>query len=96
MPFSTRYVSEIIIMTNLLKTSEQGAVPDFIIRRAIRALCRQRLKEIDLGGFEANHAEKMRWIEQVRQRGTIADLPEKANEQHYEVGLQLHGGTVSF
>jgi len=63
----------------------QGLVPDFILRRAIRLLLRQRLREIDAGSFEANHAAKMKWIEEVRARTTIADVPEKANEQHYEV-----------
>ena len=64
---------------------DQGLVPDFILRRAIRLLLRQRLREIDAGSFEANHAAKMKWIEEVRARTTIADVPEKANEQHYEV-----------
>jgi len=64
---------------------DQGLVPDFILRRAIRLLLRQRLREIDAGSFEANHAAKMKWIEEVRARRTIADVPEKANEQHYEV-----------
>ena len=61
-------------------------VPDFLIRIAIRLLLRQRLRDIDHGSFEADHAAKMRWIEEVRERERIADLPEKANEQHYEVG----------
>ncbi|KAG6895445.1 hypothetical protein C0992_001181 [Termitomyces sp. T32_za158] len=64
---------------------DRGLVPDFIIRRVIRALLRERLREIDQGSFEANHAAKMHWIEQVRARDKIADVPEKANEQHYEV-----------
>ncbi|CAA7261845.1 unnamed protein product [Cyclocybe aegerita] len=64
---------------------DRGLVPDFILRRAIRMLCRQRLREIDAGSFEENHAAKMRWIEEVRARKTIADVPEKANKQHYEV-----------
>ena len=63
----------------------QGLVPDFIIRPTIRALCRQRLREIDAGSFEANYKAKMEWIEGVRARSKIADLTEKANEQHYEV-----------
>jgi hypothetical protein len=65
----------------------QGLVPDFILRPVIRMLCRQRLREINHGSFEANHAAKMKWIEDVRTRETIADTPEKANEQHYEVSL---------
>ena len=60
-------------------------VPDFVLRPVIRALCRQRLREIDEGSFEANYAAKMKWIEGVRARSKIADLTEKANEQHYEV-----------
>ncbi|KAG6865374.1 hypothetical protein C0991_003151 [Blastosporella zonata] len=62
-----------------------GLVPDFVVRRIIRVLLRQRLREIDYGSFEANHAAKMQWIEQVRARETIADATDKANEQHYEV-----------
>ncbi|KAF5375371.1 hypothetical protein D9615_007920 [Tricholomella constricta] len=64
---------------------DKGLVPDFIVRRVIRALLRQRLREIDRGSFEANHAAKMRWIEELRARDAIAEVPEKANEQHYQV-----------
>ena len=69
----------------ILKLYPQGRVPDFILRPVIRALCRQRLREIDHGSFEENFAAKMKWIEGVRARTAIADVPEKANEQHYEV-----------
>ncbi|KAG6911156.1 hypothetical protein DXG01_003896 [Tephrocybe rancida] len=68
---------------------DKGLVPDFIVRRVIRALLRQRLREVDHGSFEANHAAKMQWIEQVRARQRIADVPEKANEQHYEVSTKF-------
>ncbi|KAJ7879126.1 S-adenosyl-L-methionine-dependent methyltransferase [Mycena leptocephala] len=68
---------------------DRGSVPDFILRRVIRALLRQRLREIDQGSFEANHARKMKWIEDVRARVQIAELTEKANEQHYEVSTKF-------
>ncbi|KAJ7451795.1 S-adenosyl-L-methionine-dependent methyltransferase [Mycena galericulata] len=68
---------------------DRGLVPDFVLRRVIRALLRQRLREIDHGTFEANHAAKMKWIEDVRARVQIAELTEKANEQHYEVSTQF-------
>jgi len=32
----------------------------------------------------------MKWIEEVRNRTAIADVPEKANEQHYEVHAVLY------
>ncbi|KIM45361.1 hypothetical protein M413DRAFT_442035 [Hebeloma cylindrosporum] len=68
---------------------DRGLVPDFALRVAIRLLLRQRLREIDAGSFEANHAAKMKWIEEVRNRTAIADVPEKANEQHYEVSTEF-------
>ena len=61
------------------------------MRRGIRSLCRVRLGEIDHGSLEKNHAEKLNWIEGVKSRATIADVPEKANEQHYEVRFILNG-----
>ncbi|CDO75652.1 hypothetical protein BN946_scf184941.g5 [Trametes cinnabarina] len=64
---------------------DKGLVPDYVLRPTIRALCRQRLREIDMGSFEANYAAKMKWIEDVRARSKIAELTEKANSQHYEV-----------
>ncbi|KZT21388.1 S-adenosyl-L-methionine-dependent methyltransferase [Neolentinus lepideus HHB14362 ss-1] len=71
------------------KLLDRGLIPDFVLRPVICALCRQRLREIDHGSFEANHAAKMKWIEQVKARDTIADLTEKANEQHYEVSTSF-------
>ncbi|KAA1474001.1 S-adenosyl-L-methionine-dependent methyltransferase [Dentipellis sp. KUC8613] len=68
---------------------DQGLIPDFALRIAIRALLRQRLREIDHGSYEANHAAKMNWIARSRARSTIADVPEKANEQHYEVSTEF-------
>jgi cyclopropane fatty-acyl-phospholipid synthase-like methyltransferase len=47
------------------------------------------LREIDHGSLEKNHAAKMKFIEEVRARKAIADVPEKANEQHYEVSTQF-------
>ncbi|KAH9942400.1 S-adenosyl-L-methionine-dependent methyltransferase [Epithele typhae] len=64
---------------------DKGLIPDPVLRLAIRALSRQRLREIDHGSFEKNYAARMKWIEDVRNMPKIAILPEKANEQHYEV-----------
>ncbi|TFY71965.1 hypothetical protein EVG20_g1063 [Dentipellis fragilis] len=68
---------------------DRGLIPDFVLRPVIRALLRQRLREIDHGSYEANHAAKMNWIARSRTRSTIADVPEKANEQHYEVSTEF-------
>ncbi|KAH9858824.1 S-adenosyl-L-methionine-dependent methyltransferase [Lenzites betulinus] len=71
------------------KLLDKGVVPDFILRPVIRALCRQRLREIDHGSFGANYEAKMKWIEGVRAMTKIAVLTEKANEQHYEVSTSF-------
>ncbi|TRM69997.1 S-adenosyl-L-methionine-dependent methyltransferase [Schizophyllum amplum] len=81
---------------------DRGLVPDAIVRAAIRTLCRQRLREIGDGGgswldvvlggkstFAEKHAAKTAWIEGVKQRTTIADHTDKANEQHYEVPTEF-------
>ena len=72
-------------MLTIIQFDSQGYIPDFIVRRAVRSLCRVRLREIDAGSLEKNHNAKLKWIEGVKARKTIADVPEKANEQHYEV-----------
>ena len=65
-------------------------IPDFILRSIIRQLCLQRIKDVDNGGFAANHAAKMEWIDRVKARADIADVPHKANEQHYEVRNRIY------
>ncbi|KAI5121554.1 hypothetical protein M0805_000735 [Coniferiporia weirii] len=64
---------------------DRGLIPDFVLRPAVRALCRQRLREIDCRSLTANHAAKMTFVEDVRAREAIAEETGRANEQHYEV-----------
>lgn len=66
------------------KLSEQGLVPDPLIRRGIRNLLRKRLEEIGAGDISSS-AENIRNIVTGIQDSQIAELPHKANEQHYEV-----------
>lgn len=64
----------------------QGLVPDIVLRAAVRYLSNVRLNEVGASDpLEAIHERKMKWIESIKQRETIADDTEKANEQHYEV-----------
>ena len=81
LPYSVYFQFNGIDMTSIRK----GLVPDFILRRIVRSLCRQRLREIDRGSMEANQETKMQWIEELRGRELIAEAVDKANEQHYEV-----------
>lgn len=64
--------------------TEQGYVPDIVIRKAIRRLLKQRLIDIDADNNEAMAIHKHAFIKAM-QSSPVALLPEKANEQHYEV-----------
>lgn len=75
----------LVFSFHLALTPSQGLIPDFVLRPVIRALCYARLRQLDLGSFEANHAAKMSWIQAIRDRDTIADTTHKPNQQHYEV-----------
>jgi cyclopropane-fatty-acyl-phospholipid synthase len=60
---------------------ERGLVPDTMTRAGIRRLCRTRLSELADSSFAARTAEFLA----AMRSGPIAPLPEKANEQHYEL-----------
>src|ERR1700674_5842940 len=64
--------------------TEQGLVPDRVIRASIRRLLRQRLGEIRAGDTEASAAATERFIADIGE-APVALAPELANEQHYEV-----------
>ncbi|QDT27764.1 Cyclopropane-fatty-acyl-phospholipid synthase [Gimesia panareensis] len=63
---------------------ERGWVPDVLVRSAIHRLCSKRLDSLDGGSPEADAANRRAFVEAALQ-SPIALVPEKANEQHYEV-----------
>ena len=63
---------------------EQGLVPDRVVRMGIRRLLKERLDEVHATDAEAAEEANQAFIEEMR-RAPIALVPEKANEQHYEV-----------
>lgn len=58
--------------------AERGLVPTPLVRRAIRALCAQRLREVRAGGGLEQFLEQLAG-------SRIAEVPHLANAQHYEV-----------
>lgn len=66
----------------------RGFLPDFIIRRGIRALNRRRLKEISADNIELGQARAMQLVQNLRQ-SAIAVMTDKANEQHYEIPAEF-------
>jgi cyclopropane-fatty-acyl-phospholipid synthase len=63
---------------------EKGLVPDIAVRAGIRHLLRQRLDEIEADDCEAA-ARRLEAFVEMMDGSPIAPLPEKANEQHYEL-----------
>jgi cyclopropane-fatty-acyl-phospholipid synthase len=64
--------------------TEQGLVPDAVIRAGIRRLVRQRLDEIHAADPQAASQFTESFIASMDE-APVALLPDKANEQHYEV-----------
>ena len=75
------------------KLSEQGLVPDSLIRHGIRSLLKQRLEESCSRDIESASA-KVRSLLTEMQSAQIAELPHKANEQHYEVPADFFARTL--
>jgi len=76
------------MITLLILLAEKGLLPDAIIRLGIRRLCRQRLVDASNINETLMEQEHAAWID-VLKESPIALVPEKANEQHYEVPPRL-------
>ena len=70
-------------MFDLINYAEKGYLPDSLIRLGIRKLCKERTNSFDKN-CEKHQKKQNEWIELLK-NSPIAILPEKANEQHYEV-----------
>jgi cyclopropane-fatty-acyl-phospholipid synthase len=76
------------MITLLIKLAEKGLLPDSFIRFGIKRLCSERLAKASSFSDEDMEKEHAAWIE-VLKKSPIALVPEKANEQHYEVPPRL-------
>jgi cyclopropane-fatty-acyl-phospholipid synthase len=76
-----------------LNWTEQGLVPDSVIRAGIRRLCSRRLEEIRAGEPQAAAAATEAFVGHM-DASPIALVPEKANAQHYEVPAAFFGRTL--
>ena len=76
------------MITLLILLAEKGLLPDAIIRLGIRRLCRQGLVDASNTNEALMEQEHADWID-VLKESPIALVPEKANEQHYEVPPRL-------
>lgn len=72
---------------------EQGLVPDRVVRLGIRRLLKERLHEIRADDAEAAAALTAGFIAHMRS-APLALVPDKANEQHYEVPADFFAGVL--
>jgi cyclopropane-fatty-acyl-phospholipid synthase len=68
--------------------SEQGYMPDAVIRSGIRGLLRERLTELRFRTCAA-HAAYVNAFTAAMRTAPIAPVPHKANEQHYELPAEF-------
>lgn len=76
--------------TNLaLDLSESGYIPSLVLRRGIRLLVKRRLREIMADHPELVANSQQSFIQHMN-TSPIAILPDKANEQHYEIPAHFY------
>lgn len=67
-----------------IRLVESGRLPDIIIRLGIRNLLRKKIRE-QSAGTEDERKDRFRNMLRELSQGPVALVPEKANEQHYEI-----------
>ena len=72
------------MISKLIELAEKGIIPDYFIRQGIVRNCENRLNNENVSNIEKVSFKKQSWIQQMKE-SPIALVPEKANEQHYEV-----------
>ena len=72
----------------LINLAEKGLLPDVFIRLGISRLCGQRLSDAKVLSTQAMEEKHQHWIN-ILKESPVALVPEKANEQHYEVPPRL-------
>lgn len=76
------------IVAPLIGLAEAGRLPDAAVRVGIRSLLKSRLASLRSDSPE-QIAEKFREFLDAASAGPVAIVPEKANEQHYEVPAEF-------
>lgn len=72
------------MISKLIELAEKGIIPDYFIRQGIVRNCENRLNNENVSNTEKVSSKKQSWIQKMKE-SPIALVPEKANEQHYEV-----------
>jgi cyclopropane-fatty-acyl-phospholipid synthase len=71
-----------------LGLAEAGYLPDWMIRRGVRRMLRDRLRELERSDPEAAQRALAAFVDELR-RSPVAKTPERANQQHYEIAPEF-------
>ena len=77
------------MITALIKFSEKGLLPDFLIRIGIQSLLKKRLKSLLNNEDLINLSNKKKFIKNMNS-SPIALVPDLANAQHYEIPSEFY------
>ena len=75
-------------MSLAIQLAEAGKLPDVLVRKGIRQLVDKRLQEIKADNCEIGMADLTAFIKSMN-AANIAQVPELANAQHYEVPAEF-------
>ena len=75
-------------MSLAIQLAEAGKLPDVLVRKGIRQLVDKRLQEIKADNCETGMADLTAFIKAMN-AANIAQVPELANAQHYEVPAEF-------
>jgi len=76
------------LFSTALHQAEQGRLPDAVVRQGIRQLLTQRRREREQGTC-TDHQERLQAFLDEARSSPVAVVPDKANEQHYEVPAEF-------
>ena len=79
-----------LIAKPVVALMERGWIPESVCRAMIRRLCSQRLVELRREAGEQGPAGVVQKLVQDSMNQPLAPVPEKANEQHYEVPPEFY------
>jgi len=72
-----------------MEVLERGWLPDAVVRRGIRSLVRERLTQLPLDDPERAARHREAFVDMMNS-SPVAPVPERANEQHYEVPAEFY------
>ena len=72
------------MIKSLINFAESGFMPDYLIRSGIRRMQKERIIWSQKNSISSVEEHHQNWVNKMKD-SPIAYVPEKANEQHYEV-----------